>query len=278
MAKFQIYQIYYDKNSFDMLDDGFIPLDNTISTNRGWFEFEPILNYLNKSHLEEDTWYGFLSPKFVGKSCVNSKRVKELLNQQDQYADVALFHTDWTQICYFKNPWEQGDIWHPGLKSFSQKFFDYIGFIIDLEDIYTDMTSSVFSNYIIAKKKFWMEWKIISNKFFNYVEELESISSGIQLTPYGDRSVTSNMYPIKAFVQERFAPLVLAKNSFKVMAIDHSFGGALNTPLFSNTVAVRELLKKCDFLKNQYRTTSNPQFLKDYYDTRSKIKFNAPVL
>jgi hypothetical protein len=104
---------------------------------------------------------------------------------------------------------------------------------------------------------------------------MKNMNSNDQKTPYGNYK---NLFPIKTFVQERFASLVLTSYNFNVLAIDQSFGGTVYTRLFKDGFETRELLKKCDFLKNKFRTTSNPQFLKDYYDTRSKIKFNAPVL
>jgi len=275
MAKIKIYQIYYDEKSFEKLDNGFIPLDNSAASDKDWFEFEPILNYLNQSELDDDTWYGFLSPNFLNKTQVQSKLIIDIINNQDLYADVALIHTAWDQICYFKNPWEQGEMCHPGLKVFSQNFFDDMKIEVDLDNFYTDMTCSVFSNYIIAKKIYWVEWKKISNNFFHYMKGIESNASQSLLTPYG--KYKSNLYPIKAFVQERFASLVLAINHFKVLAIDQSSRGPITTVLFEDNLTTRELLRKCDLFKNKYRQTKDQQFLKAYIETRAAIKFTPLV-
>jgi len=272
MATIKIHQIYYNQDTFLKLDKGFIPLDNSMSTESDWFEFAPILNYLNQSKLEDEVWYGFLSPNFRNKTGVQSKFVIDILNDQDKYADVALLHTGWDQICYFKNPWEQGEIWHPGLKSFSQRFFDHVNLKVDVDEIVTDMTSSIFSNYIIAKKRFWLDWLKIANQFFNYMINMNSKD---QKTPYGNYK---NLFPIKTFVQERFASLVLTSDNFNVLAIDQSFGGTIYTRLFKDSFETRELLKKCDLLKNKYRQTKDKQFLNAYLETRASIKFTPPNL
>ena len=60
----KIYQIYYDASSMAGLDPGFIPLDNSHAQRPDWFEFYPILNYINQTELKDGVWYGFLSPKF----------------------------------------------------------------------------------------------------------------------------------------------------------------------------------------------------------------------
>jgi hypothetical protein len=269
-----IFQIYYDQKSFDKLDRGFTPLDNSNNNSDGWFEFKPILNYLNNHPLDDNIWYGFLSPSFHSKTGVTSGNIFQIIEHHHQFADVALLHTGWDQICYFKNPWEQGEVWHPGLKAMSQDFFNKMDFDIDTDNLVTDLTSSVFSNYVIAKKQYWIEWKYIANKFFSYIKENEE-NLDVTLTSYGNKN---NQYPIKTFVQERFASLILKPNKFKVIAIDQSFGSSVYKRIFQDSEQTKELLRKCDFLKNQYRTTSNPQFLKDYYVMRSKIKFTAPVL
>jgi len=267
-----IFQIYYDQKSYDKLDRGFIPLDNSSNNADGWFEFKPILNYLNNHDLVDNVWYGFLSPTFYNKTGVTSENIFQIIKQHHQFADVVLLHTGWDQICYFKNPWEQGEFWHPGIKSMSQDFIQKIKLDFNIDDLVTDLTSSVFSNYIIAKKKYWMEWKKISNNFFHYMNDMESKVSRNLLTPH--RGI---FYPMKAFVQERFASLVLANNHFKVLAIDQSFGGSLTSALFEDDLTTRELLRKCDLFKNKYRQTKDQQFLKAYIETRAAIKFTPLI-
>ena len=160
-----IYQIFYDEASRGTLDAGFIPLNNCNNTRPDWFEFWPIRRFLLDAPLEEDAWYGFLSPIFRFKTGLDSKVVSEFLQQVDpHHANVALFASGWDQIAYFRNIFEQGEFWHPGLIDGSQKFFDRIGLTINLLTLTTHSLSSVFSNYLVAKPCYWRHW-LKSRKF-----------------------------------------------------------------------------------------------------------------
>jgi hypothetical protein len=63
----KIYQIYYSEATKAHNDPGFLPMDNLANERPDWREYWPIRNYLLNNNLEEDTRYGFLSPKFEAK-------------------------------------------------------------------------------------------------------------------------------------------------------------------------------------------------------------------
>jgi len=98
-----IYQIFYDEITRANLDPGFIPLDNSHPKIKGWYEFWPILNFLNNHKLDEGDWYGFLSPKFESKIGLCSKDLLEMIEQNSNRADVLLLSPEWDQISYFIN-------------------------------------------------------------------------------------------------------------------------------------------------------------------------------
>ena len=130
-----VYQIYYDEASRQNLDPGFIPLDNTANERPDWFEFWVIRNFLKNHALEEQAWYGFLSPRFQAKTGIKSEAVSKMLERFGGLFDVALFSPHWDQLAYFLNQFEQGEVWHPGLLNLAQSFFDEIGRKVDLKKI-----------------------------------------------------------------------------------------------------------------------------------------------
>jgi len=133
----------------------------------------------------------------------------------------------------------------------------------------------VFSNYIIAKKKFWSEWKILAELFFNYVEQGQfknSLSS--QNTDYGSKE---NQYPIKTFIQERFASLILAREKFKIIMPDQSISGSIFSRLFFDDVSTRRGLIACDLLKKKYREERDADILKLYWKIRKDIRHTKPI-
>ena len=90
----RIYQIFYDDQSQAALDPGAIPLDNTAGPS-DWYEFWPILTFLRNNDLEEDTFYGFLSPSFSEKTGFSLAEVKSIA-AHEQSRDVIVFRlTGW---------------------------------------------------------------------------------------------------------------------------------------------------------------------------------------
>jgi len=268
--KLKIHQIFYDDLTKSKLDLGFIPLDNTKNERPDWFEFWPIRNYLNKNELEDDTWYGFLSPRFQEKMGIDSRYIKNMIDEHGHTADAFLISPAWDQICFFQNPWEQGEVWHPGLITEGQKFFDLISYPVDLRAMVSDLTNTVFSNYIIAKKSFWIEWKRIANLFWDYAETSDEESNVRRSTSYGNKK---NQYPIKTFIQERFSTTILSSNKFRCLAVDLGLNATIFTRLFPNTVEIKKLLITCDALKRLYRLELDNQYLEFYKKVKSKILY-----
>jgi hypothetical protein len=259
-----IYQIFYDVRTRAALDPGFIPLDNSDPKVKGWYEFWPILNFLNNQKLNEGDWYGFLSPKFESKIGISSREVMELIEQNSSRADVLLLSPEWDQISYFKNVFEQGEMWHPGLKALSQKLLDSIGVRINLDEVVMDASNSVFSNYVIAKKRYWDKWQEYAQLFY----EFATLNAEYNKTLDG---IIYNNYPMKAFIQERLASVVLATSVFPTINIDQSDWATINTILFDDSLETRKLLKQCNELKSQYRRTGDLQYLDNYWKVRGGI-------
>ena len=67
MEKIEIRHIFYNEETLSQTPSSFIPLDN-IDGDKSWYEFLPILNFLKNTKLQENVFYGFLSPSFTFKT------------------------------------------------------------------------------------------------------------------------------------------------------------------------------------------------------------------
>jgi hypothetical protein len=259
-----IYQIYYDDKSKQQLDSGFIPWDNTANLRPDWYEFWVILNYLKQHTLQEDAWYGFLSPQFFAKTTITAEALLSMLGQVHQQCDVVLMHAAWSEIAYYRNVFEHGDAYMPGLSELSQQFFTQIDIPVDVKELVTNSYNSVFSNYVVAKPAYWRKWLAIADKFFDCVEG-----------PSGQKFRVDTLHfnrpaPMKAFIQERFASVVLSSNAFRVLAADLSAIAPIPWPT-ENAEETREILRACDYLKGQFCSTGDRNYLDEFYKLRSKI-------
>jgi len=80
----RIYQIYYDKNSFEKLDKGFIPYDNTGKCTR-YFENDVILDIWKNKREEwiNEDFVGVLSWRFFEKTKITSLQLKTAINTEN---------------------------------------------------------------------------------------------------------------------------------------------------------------------------------------------------
>ena len=232
-----------------------------------------ILNFLRSNTLEDDAWYGFLSPRFQEKTGFDDEFVLPFLEQADKSDDVALFTNGWDQLAFYLNPWEQGDVWHPGVRALSQDFVDKIGLDVDLGTLVTDLSTSVFCNYVVAKRAFWIAWREIAEKFFAFVERGEQGGAFSGSTSYG---VAGGRTSMKTFIQERFACLLLATGNFRALAPDQSQWATIFTAIFADDAQTRSLLHSCDLAKSRYRQTKDASHLQTYWKTRRDIAYTPP--
>lgn len=271
MSKAKIFQIYYDDRSKCKLDDGFLALDNSFLKNDGWYEFSPIFNYFELNSIEDDVWYGFLSPKFKSKTGCDSTYVRQFLDHAPKKAEVAIFSPGWDQLSYFVNPWEQGEVWHPTIGQITEKFLVATQRNANLRDVVTDVTTSVFSNYFIAKKRFWMAWLEIAKDFKQFVTLNDEFNT--LLVSYGS---AQNQAHMKTFIQERLASYLLATGDYFTITSTRLLTRPVIHRLFPHGDADRKLFLLCDRLKRLYRKTHNKAYLDSFYLTRQQITFKRP--
>lgn len=264
-----IYQIYYDRNSEKLLDPGLIPLSNADNQRPDWYELWVIKKFLENENLSDDTWYGFLSPKFHAKTGLRAEDIYSFINKVDSNTDVVMISYSWDQLAYFINPFEQGDLFHPGLMKCSQEFSDLMGIDLDIPTFVGHSGNSAFCNFIIAKPAYWKKWLELASALFDLVEKgKESLAKELGgMISYGS---VRNKAPLKTFVQERFPSLILSSNEFNTSSLDISHTPVFRR-LFDETPRTRRLLQTCDFLKSEYSKSKDPDLLTAYWKIRALI-------
>ncbi len=266
MNKIQIYQIYYDDLTRNQVEKEFLELDNTSNHRSDWYEFWPILNFLRKNKIENDTWYGFLSTKFKAKTGVSAKFLTQIIKDHGDRADVIIISPGWDQLAYFKNTFEQAEYWHSGIQELTSLFLEKIKLKINLMEFITDSSNSGFSNYIIAKGKYWQNWLNLSEQFFYIADNNEQFNKN---TTYGSEN---EIVPMKVFIQERLSSIILNLEDYKIITYDQSTSMPIFEKMFENNIETRKLLITCDLMKKYYRMSNNNKYLDMYWEVRNKIK------
>jgi hypothetical protein len=212
-----VYQIRYD--SSQEVDHDFLPLDNTANERPDWFEYWAIRNFLRTQPLDENAFYGFLSPRFKSKTNLSGREVHEFIRRHGETAEVLLFTPSLHLTAYHLNVFKYGDRCHPGLLSLAARFFRRIGRPTNLDTLVTHSGNEVYSNYFVARPNFWRTWLQISDWLFEIAESKDDplgIELRKQTTYRGGKRVE-----IKVLLMERVPTWLLAREpQFVVKASD----------------------------------------------------------
>ncbi len=251
MRPMHLFQILNHYTSREELDPGFAVLDNSSNQRPDWYEYWPIRNFLVNQPLDEEAFYGFLSPKFKHKTNLCAAQVREFIAAVPATTDVVLFSPSIHNSAYFQSVFEHGEDEHPGLAQVAVRLFERLGLTLDLESFISDSRNTVHSNYFIAKPKFWRAWLGITERLFAIAETPDD-PLGMEL-----RAVTryrgSNAVPIKIFIMERIATWLLVTNPGFVARVRDPF--AARARFYKLPVAI-----VCDALKIAYQTERRTQY------------------
>jgi hypothetical protein len=251
MHAVHIYQILNHYTSRQELDPGFLVLDNSSNERPDWFEYWPMRQFLLNQPLDEKTFYGFFSPKFQSKTNLTAARIAAFIDSVEAVTDVVLFSPGLHNNAHFLNIFKHGDAKHPGLLSVAKELMIRIGRPTDFDTLVTDSRNEVLSNYFVAKPRFWRRWLEINEAMFRIAENVaDPLGAKLkQLTRYRSKS----MAPMKVFIMERMATLILATEPGVVVRSFDAFGA--RSRLYRAPVAI-----SCDALKIAYATTRDMHY------------------
>ena len=202
----EIRQIFYSEETRRQLDPGFIPLDNC-GQRPDWREYWPIRTFLQNHTLEENTLYGFFSPKFGRKTTLNSAIVNEFIASIPRDIDVIGFSPFFDQGAIHLNTFEQAATNHSGIWPVFEQAVAFVAPGIDPHGAVMDWRHMVFCNYFVATAAFWRRWLAVNEALFAVAETGTSALAQLLncLVPYGP----NGHVPAKVFMQERVASLLL---------------------------------------------------------------------
>ena len=204
-APVHLYQIAYSEKTLAEVEPGYLVLDNLSNSRPDWFEYWAIRRRLLDQPLDNDSFYGFFSPKFGRKTGLTHGQVTEFVQRHAEQADVCLFSPQPDMGAFFLNVFEQGETFDPGFTAAFGAFLKATGRTGLLPNLVMDSRQIVFSNYFVARPAFWREWLTTTEALFDLCEGEPS--------PVGRQLTESTSYPggaqRKVFLLERVASYLL---------------------------------------------------------------------
>jgi hypothetical protein len=251
MPAAHVHQILNYYTPREALDPGFLVLDNSANERPDWYEYWPIRKFLREQPLDEDAFYGFLSPKFRLKTNLGAAQVREFIERAPPDIDVFLFSPSIQNSAYYWNVFEHGESEHPGLAGIAARFFARIDPAARLDELVSDSRNTVHSNYFIAKPRFWRAWLEVNERLFAIAEDPEDRLGAELRTATAYRGSAS--VQMKIFIMERTATWLLGRDAtFRAQARDPF---AARSRIYKLPLAV-----VCDALKIAYTTQGRGQY------------------
>ena len=209
-----LYQVIYSEDSAQRADPGFLVLDNRDNPRPDWWEVWPIRHHLLSTPLDEQAFYGFVSPRFGEKTGLAAETVLSFVRAAAADADLVSFSPQVDMGAFFLNLFEQNELFDPGFTDASQAFFDRIPTLlcnpakapIRAADLLMDSRQVVVSNYFAARPVFWRRWLSIIEALITCCEDPQD--------PVGQKLRAPTSYKggaqRKVFLAERITSTLLA--------------------------------------------------------------------
>ena len=264
MKQLYIYQIHYDDASRAILDPAFIPLENANNERPDWREYWSMRKFLLSHELDDEAYYGFLSPKFQLKTGLSGEDVRAFVEARD--ADVYILSPYVEQSTFFLNIFEQGEANHPGFQHAMQQFVAAVGLPPTLYQSVCDLSNSIYSNYFLAKPVFWRQWLHIGEALFAIAESGEGeLAAALN----GAAKYHENVGAVgfKVFLMERLATVVLLLNQYTTAAYDPFLLTRTGIP----ASYLDHEMRIANALKMAFIRTSDARYIESFIQFRSQV-------
>jgi hypothetical protein len=267
MSKVRAFQIFYSDATRAAVDPDFEPLDNSANERPDWYEYWPIRDYFTRSPLEEASYYGFFSPLFFSKTRLRGSQVLDFVRQAGD-VDVVTFSPHPCHSACFYNVFEQGASFFPGFLELAAAFLRDLDPAFRLEGLVNHSRNTVYSNYFVARPRFWREWLGVLGRVFDLAETRSSSLYEALNRPvvYSKDEGESKPAQMKIMLMERIASLLLSSGAFPTSNYD-----SFLMPLSKTFVGHLAELKALDALKVAYADSADARYLRQFVERRDRL-------
>jgi hypothetical protein len=215
MTRILLYQIAYSDETWNAVPKNFFALDNRANQRPDWAEYWSIRRFLQNEVLDENAFYGFVSPRLTEKLLCTPNEIFEFVASVSDDVEVAAFSPFIDFRSMFLNVFEQGEFFHPGHMDLSQRVIQEIMPGKNLRELINTSANAIFCNYFAAKPRFWRKWLTLSERVFAMAESPEHPLFLALTRAQAHRGANQ----AKVFIIERLASLLLATTSDFKLAV-----------------------------------------------------------
>jgi len=270
---YKIFQICFDKDQISKVDSLMIPFDNTenkFPELREYYNFTKVID--DKLTDDLDAW-GMFGPRWKEKLRYDSKDIVEEIEKNPNY-DVYLFNHARIHDALTFNVWEQGELFHKGIRQVTALALKNSGYDANVLDAMMTDEVTCYCSYFVAKKEFWNEYLIFLKKIKNELENLPEKEKEIYNSSANySRDANLNLFP---FIVERlFSTFLMLNRKFKVHAKPYDYSlyeGALKD--FTGVISSLNNMKKLAIKYDSPEIFNNWNLIRDFFIKMTPQLFN----
>lgn len=264
--KYNIYQIAYSIESLNPIHPSFKIFDQTKNPFPEYREAKHMIDFFDLGKVKNnDQFYGLVSPKFLKKMNKSFSDIENFILQNCD-SELIIFNSDPKWSYFYKNVWQQGLFFHPGINK-ALKAINENENNINLEARH-DLKKSSYSNYWIAKFSFWEK----------YIKYLKKFDNKISSMPFNQKKIflskaENHFAPIYPFVFERLLSnyLTLHKKCLYTY-MNYTSAEIINS---ATTLTDKILLKKYIDIIDDLDREGNEKLLKELLKNIDRIRMSS---
>lgn len=203
MNAMHLFQVVCAPASLADADPALPVLDGRVDDRPDWGGYSAVRQFLLHERLDEQAFYGFVSPRFRAETGHSPADLQRLVARHGPDADVLLCSAHPGRLAFCANVFEDAELLHPGLLQAARPWLLGVGVDVAPAQLVMDARQMVFGNQFLARPAFWREWLRLGEALYACCEGPPSALQR-QLT-----AISGGM-PVKAILIERIASLLLA--------------------------------------------------------------------
>lgn len=192
------------------------------------------------------------------------EKISNFVQQHGKEHDVLILSPFWDLNSLFANAFEQGDFFHPGLLSCTDKFLQSVGKDLRLSELVMHSDNTAYCNYFIGNKKFWLHWLELGEQLF---QSAEAKDTDLAIALNQNMVESQRLLPQKIFVQERLVNMLLAGPEFKSKAWNMFDLPSSATPLSQ----YKSQAVMANALKLAYAQLNDRVYLQEFHHVRDRV-------
>lgn len=216
----KLMQICFTQEQLSQVEPGFIPFDNTENEKPELREYHNFKLIMEDGHSDGVDLWGAFGPRWKQKLKYDALEIRTAIRENPNH-DVYIFNHARIVNALTWNVWEQGEMWHKGMKQVVQyalKKCRYNPKVV--EALMTDTTC--YCSYFVATNDFW-------KKYMRFIDEIKYVLDNDLDEEHQKLYNSSANYArdsslnLFVFIVERLFSTFLYLNEFDVYAHEHNY-------------------------------------------------------